>query len=203
MTKLPTLTPRAARRSLTTLLLAAACAASGLANAAKGAAKPSYEYYATGNPQATVTLPTSYATTSLVLMGGGPDVDEAFRWMITRAGIKPGTGGRFVVIRATGTDAYDPYLYYSDASLSTSTTVADQWVGGASLGLTSAETLVIPSVAAAKLASKARGVLEGLKVLNGDIASNIDKTYALVQQGYADFAAAHKTQPAPEAASAS
>lgn len=50
---------------------------------------------------------------------------------------------------------------------------------------------------------EARGVLEGLKVLNGDIASNIDKTYALVQQGYADFAAAHKTQPAPEAASAS
>ncbi|MYN47188.1 hypothetical protein GTP23_19275 [Pseudoduganella sp. FT93W] len=44
---------------------------------------------------------------------------------------------------------------------------------------------------------EARGVLDGLKVLNGDIASNIDKTYALVQQGYADFAAAHKTQPAP------
>ena len=28
-----------------------------------------------------------------VLMGGGPDVDEAFRWMISRAGIRPGTGG--------------------------------------------------------------------------------------------------------------
>lgn len=82
-------------------------------------------------------------------MGGGPDVDEAFRWMITRAGIEPGTGGRFVVIRATGTDAYDPYIYYSDAALTRSTTVADQWVGGASLGLTSVETLVIPSIAAA------------------------------------------------------
>jgi cyanophycinase-like exopeptidase len=150
MTKL---TARAAWRTLTALLLATACAAApGLAGAAKGGGnggKLPYEYYATGNPQATVTLPASYATTSLVLMGGGPDVDEAFRWMITRAGIRPGTGGRFVVIRATGTDAYDPYLYYSDASLSTSTTVADQWVGGASLGLTSAETLVIPSAAAA------------------------------------------------------
>ncbi|MFD2270831.1 cyanophycinase [Undibacterium arcticum] len=82
-------------------------------------------------------------------MGGGPDVDEAFRWMITRAGIKSGTGGRFVVIRATGTDAYDPYIYYSDAALTTSATIADQWVGGASLGLTSVETLVIPSVIAA------------------------------------------------------
>jgi len=39
---------------------------------------------------------------------------------------------------------------------------------------------------------EARGVLDGLKVLNGDVASNIDKTYALVKQGYADFAASHK-----------
>jgi hypothetical protein len=39
---------------------------------------------------------------------------------------------------------------------------------------------------------EARGVLDGLKVLNGDIASNIDKTYDLVKQGYADFAASHK-----------
>ncbi|MBA5687517.1 cyanophycinase [Rugamonas apoptosis] len=151
MSKLSTLTPRAAWRTLAAIALAA-CAATAAAPtmaAAKGGAKPPYEYYATGNPQATVTLPTSYPTTSLVLMGGGPDVDQAFRWMITRAGIQPGTGGRFVVIRATGTDAYDPYLYYSDAAHTTSTTVADQWVGGASLGLTSAETLVIPSVAAA------------------------------------------------------
>lgn len=146
MTALPL---RAAWRTLAALLLAAAFVSTPGLAAAKGGSKPPYEYYATGNPQATVNLPSSYATTSLVLMGGGPDVDEAFRWMITRAGIQPGTGGRFVVIRATGTDAYDPYLYYSDASLSTSSTIADQWVGGASLGLTSAETLVIPSIAAA------------------------------------------------------
>lgn len=41
---------------------------------------------------------------------------------------------------------------------------------------------------------EARDILQGLNVLSGDIASNIDKTYALVQQGYADFEAAH-TQP--------
>ncbi len=52
---------------------------------------------------------------------------------------------------------------------------------------------------------EAREVLQGLKVLNGDIASNIDKTYDLVQQGFADFIAAHQTKPAaaePEAQAA-
>jgi hypothetical protein len=36
---------------------------------------------------------------------------------------------------------------------------------------------------------EARGILESLNVLNGDIASNIDKTYDLVQKGLADFLA--------------
>ncbi|EJN01216.1 DUF5610 domain-containing protein [Herbaspirillum sp. YR522] len=36
---------------------------------------------------------------------------------------------------------------------------------------------------------EARGILDGLKVLNGDIASNIDKTYELVQKSLADFVA--------------
>lgn len=121
-------------------------AALGIASAG---GKSSYSYFVTGDPQAPVVIPTAPSTASIVLMGGGPDVDQAFRWMITRAGIQPGTGGRFVVIRATGTEAYNPYIYYSGAKLTKSTTIADQWVGGASLGLTSVETLVIPSVAAA------------------------------------------------------
>lgn len=37
--------------------------------------------------------------------------------------------------------------------------------------------------------AEARDVLDGLGVLGGDIAANIDKTYALVQQGLKDFAA--------------
>ncbi len=41
-----------------------------------------------------------------VLMGGGPDVDEAIQWMIDRAG-----GGDFVVIRVTGADAYNQYIF--------------------------------------------------------------------------------------------
>jgi len=58
---------------------------------------------------------------------------------------------------------------------------------------------------------EARDILGGLQVLKGDIASNIDKTYALVQQGYADFLTAHRSgaaapaapAPAPAAGSAS
>lgn len=36
---------------------------------------------------------------------------------------------------------------------------------------------------------EARGILDSLNVLNGDIAGNIDKTYDLVQKGLADFLA--------------
>ena len=66
------------------------------------AAKATYEYYAVGN-QNDVTTSTTAGT---VLMGGGLDVDAAFQWMISKSG-----GGDFVVIRATGTDAYNPYIY--------------------------------------------------------------------------------------------
>lgn len=41
--------------------------------------------------------------------------------------------------------------------------------------------------------NEARDILQGLRVLNGDIASNIEKTYALVQQGYAEFEAARSS----------
>lgn len=50
-----------------------------------------------------VTRTTSGGT---LLMGGGTDVDNAIKWMITKAG-----GGDIVVLRATGTDAYNSYIY--------------------------------------------------------------------------------------------
>jgi hypothetical protein len=43
---------------------------------------------------------------------------------------------------------------------------------------------------------EAREILDGLKVLQGDIAGNIDKTYELVMKGYADFEASQKNPPA-------
>jgi cyanophycinase len=98
------------------LLLAAALAAPAHAG------KP-YQYYAVGDP-ANVVLPQPVKP-ALVLMGGGPDVDAAFAWMIQKGG-----GGNFVVIRSRGTDAYNPYIF-------------------AMGGVKSVETLVIPSREAA------------------------------------------------------
>jgi cyanophycinase len=39
------------------------------------------------------------------LMGGGSDLDEAFRWLCDHA-----DGGDLLVLRASGTDAYNPYI---------------------------------------------------------------------------------------------
>lgn len=108
-----------------------------------------YRYFAVGAPERAVAIRQGPARPSFVLMGGGADVDEAFRWMIRKAGVRPGSGGRFVVLRASGTGAYDPYVFFSGPARRTTAPVAQRWVGGAALGLSSAETLVIPSRAAA------------------------------------------------------
>lgn len=41
----------------------------------------------------------------MVLMGGGTDVESAFKWMIDKSG-----GGDVVIIRVTGTDAYNSFV---------------------------------------------------------------------------------------------
>jgi cyanophycinase len=41
-----------------------------------------------------------------VLMGGGKDVESAFKWMIDRSG-----GGDVIIIRVSGTDAYNPFVF--------------------------------------------------------------------------------------------
>lgn len=48
-------------------------------------------------------------------------------------------------------------------------------------------------------AKEARDILTGMGVLSGDIASNIDKTLALVNQGYADFETAQRSSLAAAA----
>jgi cyanophycinase len=63
---------------------------------------PDYECHTVGDPR-DVTRPTRGG---MVLMGGGTDIDDCFRWMIDRSG-----GGDIVVIRSTGTPAYNPYIY--------------------------------------------------------------------------------------------
>jgi cyanophycinase-like exopeptidase len=73
-------------------------------SSAYGAAnKQGFQAFIVGNPADAQQSPS--LSPGLVLMGGGTDVDAAFQWMCQKAG-----GGDFVVIRTTGTDAYNPYI---------------------------------------------------------------------------------------------
>ena len=67
-----------------------------------GEAAKKYSYYRVGSASDITTATTA----GTVLMGGGTDVDAAFQWMCEKAG-----NGDFLVIRTTGTDAYNPYIY--------------------------------------------------------------------------------------------
>jgi cyanophycinase len=81
------------------LALAFSCLASALH--AQTPTATAYKYIRVGNAADAVATPRpGYA-----LMGGGTDLDEAFKWLCERAG-----GGDFLVLRATGTDAYNPYI---------------------------------------------------------------------------------------------
>jgi cyanophycinase len=102
-----------------------------------------YDYYLTGNP-----ADVSPATTSgLMLMGGGPDVDAAFEWLIEKSG-----GGDIVVIRASGSDGYNDYIF-SDLG-----------------GVDSVETFVIntPQAASAPFVVNTIQKAEALFIAGGD-----------------------------------
>jgi len=62
---------------------------------------PHYKYFRSGN-SADVQTKTQGG---FALMGGGKDLDRAFKWMCERSG-----GGDFLVLRANGDDAYNPYV---------------------------------------------------------------------------------------------
>jgi len=101
-----------------------------------------------GDP-ADVTKPT---TGGMCLMGGSTDVDAAFRWMISKSG-----GGDFVVIRATGTNAYNDYIYNT--------------LGG----VNSVETIIISKLTQANstlVEAKIRGA-EALFIAGGDQADYV------------------------------
>ena len=63
------------------------------------AAEHPYQYFRTGNSHdvQTKTQP------GFALMGGGKDLDAAFKWMCDRSG-----SGDFVVLRASGDEDYNP-----------------------------------------------------------------------------------------------
>lgn len=65
------------------------------------AAEPSYHYMRLGNQQDAQTAPTA----GTAMMGGGEDLDDAFRWLCQKA-----DGGDLLILRAHGDDAYNPYV---------------------------------------------------------------------------------------------
>ena len=104
-------------RCLLVVLLALAFAPTAMAGKA-----PPYTYLRVGS--STDVAPAT--TPGVVLMGGSTDVDAAFQWLCSLGG-----NGDFLIIRATGTDAYNPYI-------------RDLCPGANSVA-----TLIIPSVTAA------------------------------------------------------
>jgi cyanophycinase len=60
-----------------------------------------YTYVRVGNP-ADVSAKTE---AGFALMGGGTDLDQAFKWMCARSG-----GGDFLILRSHGGDDYNPYV---------------------------------------------------------------------------------------------
>jgi cyanophycinase len=76
------------------LLFWVACAAT-LAQA------ESYKYFRIGNQEDVQTKPVA----GIAMMGGGSDLDEAFRWLCNK-----GNGGDFLILRARGDDEYNSYV---------------------------------------------------------------------------------------------
>ena len=120
--------------------------------AAQGSVKLPYSYFVTGNAGDTNPVLTS-ASAGLALVGGGLDVDEVFKWMGAKV-TGPATPGKgdFLVIRATGTNAYNGYI--------------DRLVPD----LDSVATLIIPDKVAANHPDVARiiGEAEAIFIAGGD-----------------------------------
>jgi len=66
------------------------------------AAAADFQYLRVGNA---LDAATAAPKSGFALMGGGSDLDEAFRWLCDRA-----NGGDFLVLRATGDDEYNAYV---------------------------------------------------------------------------------------------
>ena len=61
----------------------------------------SYRYFRLGSKDDLRTTPSA----GIAMMGGGSDLDAAFRWLCNK-----GDGGDFLVLRATGDDDYNSYI---------------------------------------------------------------------------------------------
>lgn len=116
----------------------------------------SYTSYLTGDSSDVVTNPAP----GLVLMGGGGENDQAMTWFLNRA-----DGGDVLVIRASGADGYNDYLFselgvsvnsvetivFNEASaaedpyvLSRITQAEALWIAGEISGIISATGRIMP-----------------------------------------------------------
>lgn len=71
--------------------------------AGRDSAAADFQTWLTGNAADASPAKTEGA---LLLMGGGGDVDAAFHWFVKKAG-----GGDIVVLRASGADGYNDYIF--------------------------------------------------------------------------------------------
>ena len=92
--------PASALRTIGRLICLIVCATT--TGVATSGSVPGYEHFITGNPEDVVTETTGL----IVLQGGGDDVDMNY----IRMGEKSG-GGDFVVLRASGGDEYNDYIF--------------------------------------------------------------------------------------------
>jgi cyanophycinase len=109
---------------------------------------PAYQYFRAGNAANATAVPRpAYA-----LMGGGTDLDEAFKFLCDHAG-----GGDLLVLRATGDDEYNPYIQKI-------------------CHLNSVATVIIPSRAAAEdpFVAQAIGHASAVFIAGGDQANYIN-----------------------------
>lgn len=115
------------------------------------APKSGFKSFIVGNAADAPQSPT--LSPGLVLMGGGTDVDAAFQWMCQRAG-----GGDFLVIRTSGTDAYNPYIQ------------------GLCPQMDSVETIIIGNVNGANSTYVSNQILnaEALWIAGGDQSTYVD-----------------------------
>lgn len=79
-----------------------------------GTKNPDFDTFRIGNTEDIATKPTG----GLLLAGGGTDQPDAFVWLLKHA-----NGGDVLVIRASGTDAYNPFIAKLGAANSVETIV--------------------------------------------------------------------------------
>lgn len=84
-----------------TILRCAAVLFVSVLTANSALAADSYKYFRVGNKEDVQTKPEA----GIAMMGGGSDLDEAFRWLCNK-----GNHGDFLILRATGDDDYNPYV---------------------------------------------------------------------------------------------